>query len=192
MRFAPTHAPRSAARRVRAGLSLVEVMISLAICASLLTAVGAAYNASAQAIATNDRFYRASQSARVSMLQLQKAIRTCNFSHVGNYSTYAGAASVSSNELHVTRDGVQKTYVFDAATGKLRLYHGDTVSSPTAPWNSLASNISSLTFTADMEIAPSNSGMRPVRITIDMVVTVGSDSVHLTGAAVPRYTLSYN
>ena len=49
-----------------------------------------------------------------------------------------------------------------------------------------ASNVSSITFTADMSPNPANGSMRPARITIDVTVTVGNDSVHLTTSAVPR------
>ncbi len=57
-------------KKSRKGLSLAEVMISLAISAMLLTAVAAAFTASSEAIEQNDQFFRASQAARVSMNQI--------------------------------------------------------------------------------------------------------------------------
>jgi len=176
----------------RGGLSLVEVMISLAICAMLLVAIAAAYSASAQAIAENDNFYRASQAARISMLQLQKAIRTCSSSMVGDPAAYDGTSTVvSSGTLHISLpSGQLKTYTYDPTLLKLKLYNTDAVTS-TTPGFSLASNVSSVTFTADMSPNPANGSMRPARVTIDMTVTVGTDSVHLTTSAVPRYTVSY-
>ena len=50
-------------RRSRAGLGMVEAMISLAIAASLLTAVAMAFRASADAVDQNDQFFRATQAA---------------------------------------------------------------------------------------------------------------------------------
>jgi Tfp pilus assembly protein FimT len=183
---------RPARRPGLRGLSLVEVMISLAICASLLVAVGAAYNASAKVISANDDFYRASQAARITMLQLQQGIRTCTSSMVDEDATYNGLDStVTSNILRFTRPGaLQRRYVYHSDTKKLRLYNTDTVVVGT-PSYSMASNVSALTFTAEMAKNPNNGFMRPVRITIDMTVIVGNDQVRLTGSAVPRYTLSY-
>ena len=57
------------------GLSIVEVMISLTISAFLLVAVAAAYNASANAVEMNDRFFRATQAGRVTLNQLLTEIR---------------------------------------------------------------------------------------------------------------------
>jgi Tfp pilus assembly protein PilW len=57
---------RPARRRRRLGLSLVEVMISTAISATLLLAAGGAFVASTKAIENNDRFFTASQAARPS------------------------------------------------------------------------------------------------------------------------------
>ena len=56
----------------RRGMSIVEVLISLAIVAMLLTAVAAAFSSSAQIIETNDQFFRASQAARVSLTRMMK------------------------------------------------------------------------------------------------------------------------
>ena len=51
--------------RSRLGLSLAEVMISLAISSSLLVAVAAAFSSSSKAIENNDQFTRAAQAAQV-------------------------------------------------------------------------------------------------------------------------------
>ena len=189
-RFHPGSGPRRPRPLKRGGLSLVEVMISLAICASMLTAVGAAYNASARIITTNDDYYRASQAARITILQLEQGIRTCTSSMVGEDATYDGTSKVvTSNILRFTRPGpLPRRYTYDSTAKRLWLYNTDTVD-PTTPQYTMARNVSSLTFTADMAPNPSNGFMRPVRITIDMIVTVGKDSVHLTGSAVPRYTI---
>src|SRR3982750_3423487 len=73
------------ARRYRArGLSLIEALISLAIIASLLTAVGMAYNAAADAIQINDQFFRASQAARVSVNYIMAEVRKCQSGIVGD------------------------------------------------------------------------------------------------------------
>lgn len=183
-------ATRRVACRPRA-LSLIEAMISLAICSMLLAAVAAAYGASARAIEMNDNFYRASQAARVSMGQLLNQIRRCGTCQVND--TYDGVAStVTGTVLHVTSNdtpAVPRTFSYDPAQRKLRLYNALTA---TGTGYSLSSNVSSMLFTADMRPDPQTGAKRPVRITIDIVVTVGNDSVHLTGSAVPRSTVTYD
>ena len=57
------------------GFSIAEVMLSLAITSMLLVGVSAAYSASANAVDGNDRFFRSTQAARVSMTQLVTEIR---------------------------------------------------------------------------------------------------------------------
>ena len=57
------------------GLGIVEMVISLAIAAMLLTAVAAAFTASAAAVEVNDDFFRATQAARVSMNQILTDLR---------------------------------------------------------------------------------------------------------------------
>src|SRR4051812_31391096 len=72
--------------RRRRGLSIIEVMISLTISAFLLVAVAAAYNASADAVEMNDKFFRATQAGRVTMNQLLTEIRRADSVEVGtNY-----------------------------------------------------------------------------------------------------------
>ena len=62
----------------RRGLSLAEVMISLAITSMLLTAIAAAFQSSSQVIENNDRFFRATQSARVAINQITTEVRRCD------------------------------------------------------------------------------------------------------------------
>src|SRR2546421_358623 len=50
---------------LRRGLGMVEALISLAIAATLLTAVGVAFNASADAISMIEALIRPTQAARV-------------------------------------------------------------------------------------------------------------------------------
>src|SRR2546421_10256836 len=89
----------SAQRRNR-GLSLPEVLVSLTISALLLVAVAAAFSASAAAISVNDRFFRATQAARVSMEQILTLVRRCQSCQVGG--TYDGVSpSVTAHYLGI-------------------------------------------------------------------------------------------
>src|SRR5215212_2456647 len=103
---------RSKRLPARRGLSLAEVMISLAISAMLLTAVAAAFTASAEAIEQNDEFFRASQAARVSMNQILTEIRRAN-------AVQVPATNKSLSML--TWDNKDRTYSYDSGTKKLKL-----------------------------------------------------------------------
>src|SRR5688572_2230375 len=64
--------------RPRRGLSIAELMISLAITAMLLSAIAAAFVSSSQMIENNDKFFRATQAGRVAMAQMLTEVRRCD------------------------------------------------------------------------------------------------------------------
>src|SRR5205085_1077278 len=101
----------------RKGLSLAEVMISLAISAMLLTAVAAAFTASSEAIEQNDEFFRASQAARVSMNQILTECRRCK------NVKWPGATSTDLSMIG--HDGNLRDYFYDATKKKLQLITSD-------------------------------------------------------------------
>lgn len=152
-------------RRRNAGLSLVEALISLAITASLLTAVGAAYQAANDTIRLNDQFFRASQAARVSVNQVMAEVRKCQ----------SGVVDKPSLEL-ITATGQSRTYVFDPATKTLAM----TIDGPTPVTVKMASNVSSVEFDTDGQT-----------ISMTVVVEVGNNHITLNGSAIPRRILTY-
>lgn len=162
----------------RRGLSLIEVMISLAICAMLLVAVATAFTASSAAITQNDQFFRATQSARVSMGQMLNAIRRCQTCDVPS----AGRVNL------ITFDDHDCSYVFDSATGRLKLVTNDVTTDPDYV---LARNVTNITFAADYAPDPSTQVNRVVRVTISITVKVGNNQVLLSNSAVPRRAIVY-
>jgi Tfp pilus assembly protein PilW len=152
------------ARRAH-GLSLVETLISLTISAMLLTAVGAAFQASSDIIRLNDEFFRASQAARVSVNQVIAEVRKCQ----------SGVVDDTSLEL-TTASGETRTYNFNAETGQLTLTI-DGLVPVTAP---MARNVSDVKFQTD-------------GTTISMLVTVevGTNRILLNGSAIPRRVVKY-
>jgi prepilin-type N-terminal cleavage/methylation domain-containing protein len=159
--------------RVRRGLSLVEVMISLAISAMLLTAVAAAFTASSDAIEVNDEFFRASQAARVSMNQILTEIRRAN----------AVQVPTSNKTLSMmTHDGKDRTYTYDSNAKKLKLITNDVT---TDPDYTLAGNCSTATF--DVDTYKDTGGItHVVRVSVTICVQVGRNQIRLTGSAAPR------
>jgi prepilin-type N-terminal cleavage/methylation domain-containing protein len=173
--------------RHRRGLSLVELMISLAISAMLLTAVAAAYSASAAAIDTNDRFFRASQAARVSMNQLLTDIRRSDSVKVdGNIIELIRPTDMR------TPDEWYRIYSYEPAEQRLvlNLVDLDDVKSPAYR---LSGNLTSASFVADTR--PDVIDGLPVdvviRVTVTLVVQVDNTMIRLSGSAVPRRALIY-
>jgi prepilin-type N-terminal cleavage/methylation domain-containing protein len=159
--------PRRASRAARAGLSLVEVLIALSITAMLLTAVAAAFSASAKAIEVNDQFFRATQAARVSVNRVVSDLRRCDHGRV--YGT---------NVLEITSTtGSTHSYTFDAVNQRLTLTQGI---APDITVSQLASNVESCSFYTDN----SSVGM-------NIIVTVGNNKIALSGSAIPRRRMVY-
>src|SRR5690242_12291882 len=101
---------RIAARVRRSGLSLVEVMVSLAITSALLVAVAAAFDASASAVDLNDKFFRSSQAARVCINQIMAEVRRCQ------------SGTVDSSSLIITLNtGENRTYQYDSVNKQLNV-----------------------------------------------------------------------
>jgi len=156
---------RTNGRILRRGLSLVECLISLAITASLLTAVAAAFHASTSAIEQNDQFYRASQAARVSLNQILTQVRRCQ----------SGVVDTDSLEV-MTDAGEKRTYALN----------GTDLTMTFTPAGSLvpakmASNVKSLTFSTDGK-----------SVTMVITVSVGKNTVTMCGSAFPRRLIVYN
>jgi Tfp pilus assembly protein PilW len=170
---------RAACKRVRRGLGLVEAMISLSIAAMLLTAAGAAFNASSKAIEENDKVFRAAQAARVSM---NRMLSQCRRGTVLTNST--------SSSLNFNTDQMQEvSYKFNSALNQLQFVtNGDL----TDPDYVLARNVSSCTFQYTYGTNPALPTEQCVsRVAITINVTCGANTITLTGSAAPRAMLSF-
>jgi len=165
-------------KKSRRGLSLAEVMISLAISAMLLTAVAAAFTASSDAIDVNDQFFRASQAARVSMTQILTEIRRANA---------VGIPANNATLSMITHDGKDRTYKYFPTESKLKLITNDVL---TDPDYTLASNCTSTTF--DVDTYTDAGGVKHVnRVAVTIVVKVSGNVIRLTGSAAPRKEQSW-
>ena len=148
-------------------MGLIELLVSLAIAAALLTAVAAAYAATTSAIRVNDEFFRASQAARVSINQIMAEVRKCS----------SGVVDTDAIEL-TNAAGEKRVYSFDVATNRLLLTFPDVIG---APSYTLARNVDDVEFFTD-------------GLTTSMTVTieVGQNKVTLSGSAMPRRTMTFN
>jgi prepilin-type N-terminal cleavage/methylation domain-containing protein len=183
-----TH-PVSINLRRRRGLSLVELMISLAISSMLLVAVAGAYSASSNMIQVNDRFARATQAARVSMTQLLTEIRRSDFIDLG-----ADQVHIFRPQELISPDEFMRTY---------RWLPGDANNPPrlvvtikdvddrvvTGP-HTLARNVQAFSLHADTREVEDGPPII-IRVTVTLVVEIDGSTIRLSGSAVPRRAMIY-
>ena len=166
----PTDRPRIArglARGTARGLSLLELLISLAIVSMLLTAVATAFSASSAVIEANDEFFRASQAARVTLNHITTDLRR-------------GTAIIVLNDRITLNNeaGAHVHYRWDTANKRV-MYSPDTAG--TAEYV-LCSNVSSATCDTDA---------LGKFISLEIIVTVGSNTVRLAGSVVSRQSVDW-
>ena len=167
--------------RRRRGLGTVELLISLAIVAMLLVAVGASFSASAAIVENNDQFFRATQAARVTMNQVLAQVRRAEVVDVN-----------SDTELELfTIDDENLIYRYNGDTDKLMLITEDIEDDPDY---SLASNLTEVTFAADTKQRDDGNGNYTTyvaRVSVTLVVKIGDNTIRLTGSTCPRRSLTY-
>jgi prepilin-type N-terminal cleavage/methylation domain-containing protein len=151
----------------RAGLSLVEVMIAVAISAMLLVAVAAAFSATSEAIDVNDQFNRASQAARISVNQIMYHVRKCQ----------SGVASGTSLEL-TTAEGERRVYSYDATTTQLTM--------------TLPDNVPPTTYTLARNVTAAEFNTEGQTISLTVTVQIGDNKIKLSSSGMPRRTVSFN
>ena len=181
-------APRTRAARPR-GMSIAECIVSLAIAAVLLTAAAAAYTASAQAIDQNDQFFRATQSARVSMARILGHVRRGD---VDEAST--------ANNLHLVTDaGQDVTYKLvpdaDPRTGPMRLVMVVDAGQATQKTYELARNVTTQVGARTpfgIVLGKNHTGVDCVsRVSVELAVKVGDNQIFLSSSAASRRSLAY-
>ena len=166
------------------GLSIVEVMISLTISAFLLVAVAAAYNASADAVEMNDKFFRATQAGRVTMNQLLTEIRR------------ADSVQVFTDHIDIIRpqpsrlpNETYRSFSYDAAAKQMKLqifYVSPPAPAPQSPKYTLARNVEAAMFGPAETQLDANNTLVVTRVPVQLVVRIGSNEVRLSGASGPR------
>lgn len=150
----------------RRGMGLFELMIALAITATLLTAVAVAYQVTARTIEMNDQFARATNSARISVNQMMADVRKATSKFTDDVT------------LEVEVDGKTRRYEYDAPNTRMTLKLPDDQPGKTFV---LARNVTNAQFYTDDET-----------ISVLLTVAVGSNQVTLSGSAMPRRAINQN
>jgi hypothetical protein len=173
--------------RARRGLSMIEAMIAMGISSMLLVAVSGAFSASAQAVETNDQFFRASQTSRVVLHQMLGEIRRADLIQcdAGGDTSYFDVIRPAED---LTPFEVYRRYQYDSNTRRLTLtiYKAGNV---VAAQYVLANNVEAAAFGPPQ--TGNNAANRLVvqRLPVTVSVKVGSNYISLNGAAGPRRAL---
>jgi|SRR5688572_9938437 type II secretory pathway pseudopilin PulG len=186
---------RTPALRIRRGLSIVELMISLTITSMLLSAIAAAYMSSSQVIENNDKFFRATQAARVALAQMLTEVRRCDSIPIN--TTLPPHVMITANELPISRppDAPKqpnedlRVYEYIPSESKVVLYfiYLDGSKSNKYP---IASNVQAPPFQWDLG-KDSNNADCVARVSIDLDIKVDKQSIRITGAAAPRRSMVF-
>jgi prepilin-type N-terminal cleavage/methylation domain-containing protein len=190
---------RARRRRRRRGLSLIELMVALAISTALLASVGAAFHASAGSIETNDRISRATQAARITLLQLLSEVRIGLVDSDDSTTTEMTVLVTDPNDPTVTlRD---RTYKLVGR--ELRMYTNDDPSDDVGgvPGSHvLCRNVVALAFNKQV-IKDENDNLTDLTARVAITITVDVDAngdgqgdgnaITISGSATPRKSLRY-
>jgi type II secretory pathway pseudopilin PulG len=161
--------PRRPAPQRRCGLGLPELLVSLTITSMLLLSVATAFIASASSVEVNCNFFTATQAARITMTQVLNEVRCC-----ASVQVSSGQLTIVRPAQTLTPNEVSRTYAYTGGT--------------TSPAYTMASNVTSATFGADMG-QDSNNASVIVQVPVSIGVQVGTSQVTLDGSAAPRRSL---
>ena len=150
------------------GFTMVELLISLALLAMIMAAVGVAVHASAMNYNANENIFAAMNTARQAAMRITSDLRTAIVSD----------ADPSNQCSMITADGRDITYRFNSADSTLYL---DINAGASAGSYVLCRNVTAMNFTR----APATGD--PVRnVRLIMEVTVGGTAQTVASAAVIR------
>ena len=161
--------------RYKAGFTLVELLIALAIGAMLLAAVAVAFNASIVNFRENEEIFRTINSTRQALFRITTQLRTAD----------AVDPNAPANECtFITADGQDITYRYDSGDGKLYLITNDDLSDQDYV---LCDNVTAMTFAKDAVVEDEQIKVKKVQIS--MTVASGDLQRTVSTAAVIRRNL---
>ena len=160
----------------RAGFTLVELLLALAISAMLLAAVGVAFNASAMNYRENEEIFKTINHARQALFRMTSQLRTAD----------GVAHDAPSNECTMfTSSGEDITYRFDSGDNKLYLVTND---DPSDSDYVLCENVTAMTCTKNAVFEETMWKVKSVQISL--TVSSGDMERTIAAAAVVRRNLN--
>ena len=160
--------PSCRSRLARRGMSLPEVLIGLTISSLVLTGVAVAWVTASKVVDQNDQFFRATQSARVSVNQIMTEARRC----------LSGVVDVPALELTLY-NGEKRNYELDPTDKCLKMTTYDAITGAPSTYV-MARHVEDASFVTDGKT-----------ITLTVNVKVGNNQMMISGSAMPRRTVTY-
>jgi len=157
----------------KAGFTVAELLIALAISAILLVAVAVAFNASAVNYQENEDIFKTINNARQALFRMTSQLRTA-----------AVDRNAPPNECTlITAGGENITYRYNSADNKLYLV---TNNDPSDSDYVLCDNVTAMTFTK----TPTDDGLNCKSVQISMTVVSGNVQKTISAAATIRRNLN--
>ena len=159
--------------KYKKAFTIVELLISLAITALLLTAVATAFNASLQNFQENEEIFQAMNSGRQALQRMTTQLRTADWVNPASPPNECGLRVLAIADPNIT---------YSYNNGKLYLMTDDNLTDPDYV---LCDHITKMTFIKD----PSFPGANVTSVQISMTVEVGNNQQTVSSAAVIRKNL---
>ena len=158
---------KSKIKNAKAGFTIVELLLALAIAGMLLAAIAVAINASAKNYQENEDTFKAVNSARQALFRITSQLRTA----------IAVDPNAPSNECTmITAAGENITYRYNSGDSKLYLITNDDLSDSDYV---LCDNVTAMTCAKTAELVDSVIVVKNVQISL----TVASDDIKKTISA---------
>jgi prepilin-type N-terminal cleavage/methylation domain-containing protein len=175
----------------RGGFTLVEILISLAITATLLAAMAMAFTAAGSAVEVNDHYFRSVQQARTAMDLIITQVRRCQAVTSPAIGTLPSTASFSS--ITLTPDstdfsGHSITIAYNNASAGSNPNTVTLTDNVTSAVSILASNVVSASFTV-MPGTNSAGNAAVAAVALTLTVQIPQENMTLSGSACPRVNL---
>jgi prepilin-type N-terminal cleavage/methylation domain-containing protein len=158
---------KSQIANAKAGFTIAELLIALAIAAMLLAAVAVAFNASATNYQQNDDIFKVVNSARQALFRITSQLRT---------ASAVDPAAPSNQCTMITAAGENITYRYNSTDNKLYLITNDDLTDGDYV---LCNNVTAMNCTKTTEVVDAVTIVKSVQISI----TVASDDVQKTISA---------
>jgi prepilin-type N-terminal cleavage/methylation domain-containing protein len=177
------------AGRLRRGLTMMEMMVSMSITTMLLAGVAGSFVSSANVVSANDAFFRASQAARVTLNQVVVECRRADAVQCSNTGTYDYIDVIRPVEVLETNE-VFRRYRYDVANRQLTMtlrYADGTDGTPRV----MVRNVAAATFGPPQMGVDSNNATVVQRLPISVTIGVGPNAITMTGSTSPRRAMKY-
>jgi hypothetical protein len=160
----------------RAGLTIAEVLVALAIAGMLLAAISVAINASAKNYQENEDIFKAINSARQALFRITSQLRT---------ASAVDPAAPNNECTMITAAGDNITYQYNSGDGKLYLITNDDLTDSDYV---LCDNVTAMNCTKTTEVVESLTVVKNVQIS--MTVASGDVKKTISAAATIRRNLN--